>query len=116
MKRSILTATVLLSMSSLSQAAAVFTSAQIQYVFGGYPDRAVSLVPIGVAVNPAGCTSDAAYIIDRYHDSHGALQILLAAKQSGSTVHFSVRDDVCHHVKQTDVQGMTVPIIQRIGF
>ncbi|MES9884941.1 MAG: hypothetical protein ABW185_29205 [Sedimenticola sp.] len=95
--------------------APIWTSAKIDRVFAGYPDNSVVFTPIGSTVNPANCSSPTAYAVQSNHDAKGALSIMLAAKMADRTVSFSVRDDVCHTIQQTDVTGTTVPVIQRIS-
>ncbi|EKM6953951.1 hypothetical protein PVB89_004587 [Vibrio parahaemolyticus] len=104
-----------LVLSANAQSAAVWTNAKIDMVLAGYADRSVVFKPVGGAKNPALCSDSTAYAITADQDAKGALSIILAAKMADKTVYFSVRDDLCHTIQQTDAKGLTIPVVQRIG-
>lgn len=113
-KLTILLFTLLPSLSAHS--AAIFATADIDYVFAGYPDKSIAFIPIGGTLNPAGCSQTQTYAMLPSHDTKAALSILLAAKMSKKKVYFSVRDDVCHSFPQTDNPDTnTYPVIQRVA-
>lgn len=93
---------------------AIYTNADIDYVFAGYPDHSIGFMPIGGAENPAGCDQTDAYAMLPSYDTQAALSILLAAKTANKKVYFSIRDDICHEFPQTDSLG-SFPVIQRIA-
>ncbi|EAQ63962.1 hypothetical protein MED121_04293 [Marinomonas sp. MED121] len=103
-----------LVVSPALHAQAVFTSADIDYVFAGYPDHSIGFKPIGEAENPANCDQTGAYAMLPSYDTQGALSVLLAAKAANKEVYFSIRDDICHSFPQTDNPG-SFPVIQRIA-
>lgn len=102
-----------LSQSAVS--APVWTNSHVDRVFAGYPDNSIVFMPTETVRNPAGCSNATAYAIQADHDVENAMTVIMWAKVNNAKVYFSVRDDVCHTVQGTDVQGVTVPVIQRIG-
>lgn len=98
----------------LANANAVYTSATPDHIFGGYPDHSITFNPVEGTVNPAGCAQTGAYAMLPSYDTQAALLILLEAKREGKRVYFSVRDDICHTLQQTD-DSSSYPVIQRIA-
>ncbi|USH03700.1 hypothetical protein K6Q96_06825 [Grimontia kaedaensis] len=102
-------------LSQLSFAAPIFTSAKVDYVFAGYPDGSIAFIPLGTErVNPANCSHTQAYVMKHSLGTDGALSVMLAAKMGDKTVAFSVLDNECHALPQTDNPG-TFPVLQRIS-
>lgn len=113
MKKALLTLLVLSPLEAVS--APIWTNGKVNLIFGGYPDNSIAFSTVGPIQNPAGCNNSSAYAVQADHDTKAALSILLAAKMADKMIHFSVRDDVCHAIQQTDVNGITIPVIQRIA-
>ncbi len=95
-------------------AAPVWTSIRRFSVVAGYPDKSIAFIPrSGVVENPAGCADPVGYVIESDHDVEAALSILLHQAPFGK-IFFSVRDDKCHVIQQSD-GGQELPVVQRIA-
>ena len=106
---------VLALFSQLSFADPIFTYAKVDYVFAGYPDGSIAFIPSGTErINPANCSQTQSYVVKHSLGSSGALSVILAAKMGEKTVAFSVLDNECHALPQTDNPG-TFPVVQRIS-
>ncbi len=104
-------------MINLNPVYAAGAQGKVDVLAGGYPDGAIAFSLVDSQINPAGCSSDAVFVVvdNATGAEQDAMALLMFAKSSGYEVWVSVREDVCHHPAGNDIADtVEFPVVQRV--